>query len=343
MLAVVVGVLFSGPLTAKASITQYTFEGSVRFIVSFRQACENHFCYQYFRYHQRLAGDAKAIDDTVASDSSWTGGYFLRVDPENTSMVPSGTGLVTGGMPEGDWRRTTILVQAGIPVSRHNVARDPTNEAYWRTLGQRLSTVGLLSEAWKSLERAMELDPTNPYNHAYRSEILRFQQDLPSALREGQTALALDPENGTFLYLNGRLLIDLERRTEAIPFLIAAADRMTKRWDVQWVAGHSLYVENRWQEAERFALLVQRLRPQHVESLVMAAEVSWRKGNHQEAKQRLRDFIRRIPNEAVPYLLLGDLLQKDGEEPEARAVWIEGLEKTGGDPEITSRLRSLDP
>jgi uncharacterized membrane-anchored protein len=114
---------------------------------------------------------------------------------------------------------------------------------------------------------------------------------------------------------------------------------MTKRWDVQWVTGHSLYMENRWEEAERFALLVQRLRPQHVESVVLVAEVSWRKGDHEEAKQRLRDFIRRIPNEAIPYLLLGDLLDEDGQDSEARAVWTEGLEKTGGDPDIASRLR----
>jgi tetratricopeptide (TPR) repeat protein len=283
------------------------------------------------------------LGGVTASDSSWAGAYFLRVDPEDTSGVISGAGLVTGNMSEATWRRTTILVQAGIPVARHNASRDPTNEAYWRTLGQRLSTVGLLPEAWKALDRATELDPTNPYNHAYRAEILRFQQDVPGALREAQVALALEPEDGTFLYLNGRLLLDLDRRTDAIPFLIAAADRMTKRWDVQWVAGHSLYVEDRWEEAERFALLVQRLRPQHVESMVLAAEVSLRKGNHEEARGRLSDFIRRIPNEAVPYLLLGDLLQEDGQEAEARAVWTEGLKKTGGDPDIASRLRSLDP
>ncbi len=279
------------------------------------------------------------LGGVVASDSSWSGAYFLRVDPEDTSRVISGAGLVAEHMPEIEWRRTTILVQAGIPVARHSAAYDPTNEARWRTLGQRLSTVGFRSEAWKALDRAKELDPTNPYNHAYGAEILRFQKDLPGALGEAQTALALDPENGTFLYLNGRLLLDLERRTEAIPFLIAAADRMTKRWDVQWVTGHSLYMENRWEEAERFALLVQRLRPQHVESVVLVAEVSWRKGDHEEAKQRLRDFIRRIPNEAIPYLLLGDLLDEDGQDSEARAVWTEGLEKTGGDPDIASRLQ----
>jgi tetratricopeptide (TPR) repeat protein len=287
------------------------------------------------------------LGGVVAEDSSWTGGYFVRVDPGDSlgpdPAVERSARLVGRSMPEIQWKNATVMVQSGVPVARAHVRLDPENDSFWRLLGQRLATVNLMNEAWAALDQAEKVKPDHPYNSAYRAEILRFQGKLPEAYEEAKKALALRPDDGILLHLTGRLLLDLDQIEEATPLLIDAARRLPKRWDIQFVAATILYRQERWFEAEPFLHATQRLRPQHVDSAMMAARIAWRLDRKTEAQERLRTFIQKRPREAAPYLMLGDMFKADGRPEDARALWEEGLEKTGGDPAIASRLQSQNP
>jgi tetratricopeptide (TPR) repeat protein len=265
----------------------------------------------------------------------------VRAEPEG-GEPPALARFRGRGLPEDAWRRTAPLVQAGIPSGQFDVRQDPGNGDYWLTLAQRLSAVGLQDEAWRALERAERLNPDNPYNLAFRAELMRHGKDIPGAYAVSRRALELDPDDPVLRFLVGRFLIELGHPEEAIPYLIAAARGLAKRWDAQYLAGKALYDAERYPEAETHLLKAAALRPQHVDTAIKTAEIAWRLGRREESLERLRDFIRREPRETRPYLVLGDLLVILERDEEARAVWSTGLKETGGDPEIASRLRPRD-
>ena len=80
--------------------------------------------------------------------------------------------------------------------------------------------MGSFSEARSALDRATALDPGDPYNYAYRAELLRLRGQPGEAYPEARRALSLSPDDGTLLYLNALLLLDLKR--DAFRFRVPA-------------------------------------------------------------------------------------------------------------------------
>lgn len=284
--------------------------------------------------------DWKYLGGVVASDSSWAGAYFTRTaaDSARAGRLVS---LVSPGLPEPVWRSAAVVIQAGIPVARADSRRDPRNPDHYRRLAQRLGLVRKDREAWGALEHAIALSPGNPINYAMQSELLRMRGQLPEALEAARKSLSLRPEDPLFQQSVGQILLDMKRQEEAVPYLTASAHGLTHRPDIQLVAGKVLFDLGRYQEAEPYLQNTLKLAPGLVDAEILISLSALRTGRVELAKERLREFIRSRPHEAVPYLVLGDILMSEKKPYDAQALWQDGLKKTGGDPTIASRLQSL--
>ena len=272
----------------------------------------------------------------IASDSSWTGGYFVKTD--STGSAP-GDFQVAGGMDENDWKNVSALIQLDIPGIQRNIRRDPENASSWRELSDRLGIAGLIPEAQAALAQARRIEPNNPIDFVYEANLLRLTGNLNEALAAAQRALQLNSRDAVVHYLTGRILMDLKRESEAATHLKQAADQLTKRWDVQFDCARSLLQMDRVSEAEPYGLIAMDLQPHKVSYLVMISEIQWRLGKSAAAMDRLRDFIHRQPQHSTPYLMLGDFLAHQGDSLAARTVWEDGLKNAETDPRIASRLQ----
>jgi tetratricopeptide (TPR) repeat protein len=281
----------------------------------------------------------KYAGGVVAGDSSWAGAFFVRAGPGADAV----RGAVKGGLPPQEWLEAARLVQYGIPSGRQNVAADPENADMWRLLALRLFTAGFAPEAWSALARATSLEPKNPMNAAYAAELHRMQKEFPEAHASAETALALAPGNPHFEYLAGRISLDEGKVEEAIPHLLAAANRLTKEPDIELDAGFALNQLERWVEAKPFFERAAMLRPNDPKPVIGSMQADWGTGRDADAIARARAYLARRPEVADIYLTLGDWFVTAGRTAEARALWQEGLRKTGGDSEIAARLQTLGP
>ena len=130
---------------------------------------------------------------------------------------------------------------------------------------------------------------------------------------------------------------------DRVLFRVEASKRLSNRWDTQYVTGVALFDLGRHAEAEPYLEKAARLNPNDWKPARQLAENAWRIERKEEAMARVRDFSSRRPEMAQPYILLGDMMVALGRADEARAVWEEGMKKTGGDPEIASRLEPAAP
>ena len=275
------------------------------------------------------------LGGVIASDSSWTGGYFVKTDSVG---IAAGDFQVSGGMDETAWKNVSTLIQLDIPRIQGNIRKDPKNAGYWRDLSDRLGIAGLIPQARSALARAHRIEPDSYLNFAYEANLLRLSGNLDEAYIAAQRALSILPGDGVLHYLNARVLLDLKREDEAATHLKQAADQLTKRWDIQFDCGRTLLKMGRVSQAEPYALTALDLQPYNVSYLIMLSEIQWRLGRTEKAMERLRNFIQRQPQHSTPYLMLGDFLVHGGDTLAAREVWGEGQKKTGGNPRIASRL-----
>jgi tetratricopeptide (TPR) repeat protein len=275
----------------------------------------------------------------VAADSSWAGVYLVRSGPGDEAVLAA----LGPGLEEKTWLRAARLIQYGIPDGRENVRADPGNDEYWRVFAQRLMYAGFTAEAWSALDRASRLDPKDARNAAYRAEFHRNRKEYAEATQAAAEAVAGDPDNPTFRYLAGMILLDQSRLKEAAPHLLAAAHGLPKRWDTQYAAGVVLFDLGRYAEAEHLLAAAARLNPNDWQPVLQLAKISWRQDRKEEAIERVRAFSARRPETSQPYAFLADLFTDMGRAEDARAVLEEGMKKTGGDPEIASRLQSAAP
>jgi len=288
-------------------------------------------------------GGWRYLHGHTAADSSFSAAFFVREGPDSTRPGMKWE-LVNApaGNPEA-WARAAFGIEAGIQPALEMIREDPQSARAWHHLAGVLSQVGRKQEAWRALAEAERLAPENPYNKGFEAELHRIEGNPEGAIRAAREALALDPGNGDFQYLLGMNLLLAKRRDEAEPFLREAAWSLPKRAEVQYRYADFLLREERWQEAEPYLSATLALQPQNAEAAVWRAEVAFRTGRPQVAVDRLKAFVRDDPTAVLPYVALSDFFLRLDRREEARAILRDGMQKTGGDPKIASRLESLGP
>lgn len=146
-------------------------------------------------------------------------------------------------------------------------------------LGLSLWKAGRTGEAVAAMEAAAELDPDSVKTFVNLARIRNDLGDHESALEAARTALAIDAEDPSALFLEGRSLFNLGRLDEATASLSASAELDPDNGYVQNLLGLALIRQGRADEAvvalERAATLVSEVA--YIQNnLGMALELSGR-------------------------------------------------------------------
>jgi tetratricopeptide (TPR) repeat protein len=145
--------------------------------------------------------------------------------------------------------------------------------------GLSLWKAGCVDEAAAAMEAAAAIDPDSVKTFVNLARIRNDQGDYEGALEAARTALVIDAEDPTALFLEGRSLFNLGRLDEAMESLTASAELAPDNGYVQNLLGLALIRQGRADEAvvalERAAALVSEVA--YVQNnLGMALELSGR-------------------------------------------------------------------
>lgn len=170
----------------------------------------------------------------------------------------------------------------------------------YQRLGRRLDAVA----EWR---KALELDPSNRLLQARLAESLIRARIYPEAEQILSPLVSSQPENGEWQYLLGNALLQQKHDEEALPHLIAAADRLPQLLPAQEALGRAYLDLGKPAEA---ATHLEKARPLDDGSISFALNSAYRQlGREDEARAalvRYRELTKlRFPsgstnNESIP-------------------------------------------
>ncbi|RYG49696.1 tetratricopeptide repeat protein [bacterium] len=83
---------------------------------------------------------------------------------------------------------------------------------------------GRFRDSLEPLQKAIELEPTNPYHHYKLAETLRDMGERRKALAAIQNAILVKPDESFYHYFAGDLLLSMDRIEESLPAFRAAVE-----------------------------------------------------------------------------------------------------------------------
>jgi cytochrome c-type biogenesis protein CcmH/NrfG len=281
------------------------------------------------------------LGGVLAPDSTWAGAFFLRVDPG--TAPPDVAGVVSGGIGREGWFSAAEFVETGAGYAARAAAADPGDAERWRVLADRLAASGRVEDARRALARAEEIAPGDPRNLAIEAAMLMDAGRAAEAEDAARRAFEARPKDPYLRFLYGRILWEQGRRDAARPLILDTVDRLEDRWDAQLLAGSVCLSGGDEAAAARHYRAALALNPGLVIAHFRLAQIGLRAGNPNDGIRHLRAVIDLQPESPQAYVLLGELYQRLQRPAEARAVWTEGLSRTGGDSTLVERLRGLGP
>jgi tetratricopeptide (TPR) repeat protein len=114
-------------------------------------------------------------------------------------------------------------------------------------------------------------------------------------------------------------------------FLISRAERQRGRNTALWIENLNLALA----ESNYAVLRIPPTNPVHWKMLTIQARILYERGNKAQGIDALKQIVRKQPDLADSYAVLGNFLYKDGKLDEARDVLQTGLEKV---PKPTSEM-----
>jgi tetratricopeptide (TPR) repeat protein len=161
--------------------------------------------------------------------------------------------------------------------------------------------MGHHQESVQALRRVATLSPDSPDARLNLGIALADQYDLQGALQEFSEAIRLDPNSALAYYNKGRVLYDLNRRPEALPFAETAC----------------------------------KLKPNYPDALYLLALVL---GSSPRARQVVEQFVVADPDNPDAHSLLAKALLRAGDEAGAIRHWKIAVKL---DPQNSSSLYNL--
>ncbi len=284
-----------------------------------------------------LAADStwRYLGGVVAPDSTWAGAFFMRTAP---GARPS-PAVVEGGANRNSWFAAAEYAESGAGYAARAAEADPGDAERWRVLADRLATLGRLDDARRALDRAEAAAPGDPRNLGLRAAILLDEGRTEQAVAAARRAYEARPRDPALQFLYGRILWELGAIEKAGRLILGAADLLADRWDAKLLAAAVSLTEGREKRARRYYEAALELNPGLVVAHFRLAQLALREGDSGLGIKHLRSVIELQPGSPRAYLLLGELYDRLERPAEARAVWREGLTRTGGDSTLAARLR----
>jgi tetratricopeptide (TPR) repeat protein len=134
------------------------------------------------------------------------------------------------------------------------------------------------------------------------------------------------------------LLIGLDRKPEATVVLERLADRQPQRWSLRLLLAELSRDQNDRSGAEREVRQLLNLKPDRIEALQLMALLQLEQGRGPQATAQLKTLLEKaskptVQASALPVgLLLGDLLQRQGQKGEAEALYAKLASDLPRDP-----------
>lgn len=238
-------------------------------------------------------------------------------------------------------RFLVALVVAGLcqPV----LARVADDAAFRFAFGRLLAEEGSTGDARRELERAVELDPEDPYLRLELANLLASVGAWEGATREVGRARELAPENPDVLRTFGQIhLYQVREDPTALQEAQAALERLREiapeDLDSLNSLGRIYLSEQRFDDAADVFRQILGVWPGHPVARSSLIDALLRGGRTDEAEAALRDFLRHDPEAPRLRRVLAELLSEKGDHEGAARVLREGSEELLSEPEISRRL-----
>lgn len=172
-----------------------------------------------------------------------------------------------------------------------SLQRDPKDPQGWYYLGRTKYNENKLEEAIRAFERCLEIEPRNVKaedNLGLSYEGLGRTEEAFTAYRAAIAwqAKVLNPDPGPFIEL-GRLLLELDRPEEAIPYLSRATEIGPQDSRAHEYLGKVYSRLNRLQEAQDELKRAVTLAPERASLRFMLGQIYRKRGLTEKAKQEL--------------------------------------------------------
>jgi tetratricopeptide (TPR) repeat protein len=213
-------------------------------------------------------------------------------------------------------------------------------------LGNYYFSRGESHKALESYAAASRLRPDSALPLVNASLVYARQGERGKAEEFLRRALEFDPENAAANFNLGLLLAEQGQKTQGEQRLRAALKADPNLAEAAYNLG-VLLAPARLAEGLEFLRRADRLRPHHPRYAYSLAFYQRRQGDAEGAAAVLNALIQRHSDFAEAYLLLGEIYEKQGKAPEAKAYYLKALEI----PDLTQdrrrhfqlRLQKLSP
>lgn len=150
----------------------------------------------------------------------------------------------------------------------------------------------------------LELDPNSAYAHYAFGSLLHVKRDFKAALFHLERAIAIEPENTSFLELLSQIQIERGQLDEAKETLQQALSLASDDPDILGQFGDYYYKLNNLVDAENYYNEALNLEPQHMNSLIGKGKILLRKGNVADSREHAIWALQQDPNDSFALSLL---------------------------------------
>lgn len=164
----------------------------------------------------------------------------------------------------------------------------------------------------------LELEPNSAYSHYTLGSLLHIKRDFKGALLHLEKAVAIDPENVSFLELLSEIQLKKGQVIEAKKTLDWALELAADDPDILSQYGDYWYELNKLKEAENFYDAALNVEPQHMNSLIGKGQLLLRQGDISESKEHAVWALQQDPSD---YSALGLLTSIQARQSPLMGIW----------------------
>ncbi len=220
--------------------------------------------------------------------------------------------------------------------------------------------MGELDRAIESIRKALDLSPEDPLFHITLARFLAQDWNTQGALQHYRKAVELAPSSYSVLSQYGlelarrdlnheavdilnralavrpnypllmeisRILLLLDRRVEAKPFLKQAVELAPEQPQAYYYLGRQAQSFGDYEEAARLYRSALERRPDHLEGLIRLGEVEFQQQDLAEAEDPLQKALSLEPGNVSALFWLGRVKEQSGAAGQAVRYWQQALER----------------
>ncbi|MEE8557663.1 MAG: tetratricopeptide repeat protein, partial [Myxococcota bacterium] len=162
-------------------------------------------------------------------------------------------------------------------------------------LAQLTDDPGAMKRAIALAERAVRVDPSDPYARRQLCQVYAFTGKFDEAIAEAEKALALNPNDAEAYLALGIALSSSGDPAEALPPLRKASRLDPQNWMVEYQQGLSYVVMGRYRDAVPHLMRTRARNPNFIPSYVMLALAYVETGQEKRARAEVEEVKRINP------------------------------------------------